>query len=385
MKKITFLLMAFLVQAVFCQSKLTSSVDEFLFEGVWQNNSRTAYMYDANNNLSSETYLSWDETTSTWVDNSYRELYSYNANNKITQRLSQNWDETTNVYNNSYRSQYTYNSQGRINEIIDAYWSEGEWKLESRTTLDFNGNQISVATFFDRTEENTWETAERLVLSYNANGIQTAVYEERENMEWKVSDRDVYTRNSDGKIIQDLLEVWNGTSWDDEERTTYTLDANGNRITETYSFISDNEWVDNSTFTYSYDTSMLMANIINPFTDKTGFDYLFEDFPFVNKVTRQTYDDDYRTTYNYDEGATASVIENQFFTIGAYPNPTTDIVRIDNSNFDVKSIELFNVLGKKVLTTTASKFSVKGFSNGIYLIKVTTIDGRIATERLIKQ
>jgi len=72
-------------------------------------------------------------------------------------------------------------------------------------------------------------------------------------------------------------------------------------------------------------------------------------------------------------------------TIKLYPNPTNgNIIYVD---LDKKAkIEIFNVLGKRIITTTLSKnekeINITNLSKGIYLVKIN-IEGRVATRKLV--
>lgn len=70
-----------------------------------------------------------------------------------------------------------------------------------------------------------------------------------------------------------------------------------------------------------------------------------------------------------------------------YPNPITNKeFTISSSNSSMKSIVIFNVLGKKVLTTsfsgTKSTIDVSAINSGIYILKVTE-NGKTATKKLV--
>ena len=75
--------------------------------------------------------------------------------------------------------------------------------------------------------------------------------------------------------------------------------------------------------------------------------------------------------------------------INIYPNPTTGDLRIRNYGLEIKSIEVFDVYGKKILShylITSSPnhlINISHLNSGIYFIKITTEQGTI-TKKLIK-
>jgi hypothetical protein len=70
-----------------------------------------------------------------------------------------------------------------------------------------------------------------------------------------------------------------------------------------------------------------------------------------------------------------------------YPNPTMDVLNL-RSNISIDSIELFNMLGQKVISqsigATTSQVDVSGLATGTYLMKVIA-EGQTATYQVIKK
>jgi hypothetical protein len=86
-------------------------------------------------------------------------------------------------------------------------------------------------------------------------------------------------------------------------------------------------------------------------------------------------------------GATASVKNNTIKGFATYPNPvTSDNVTITSNSAENKQVAIFNVLGKKVVSThftgTKSDINVANLASGIYILKVTE-GTKTATSKLI--
>ena len=56
-----------------------------------------------------------------------------------------------------------------------------------------------------------------------------------------------------------------------------------------------------------------------------------------------------------------------------YPNPAQDYIRV-HSEKPIKMVSILNILGQKVHITTESNIQLSGWSNGIYIMKIETID-----------
>jgi hypothetical protein len=76
---------------------------------------------------------------------------------------------------------------------------------------------------------------------------------------------------------------------------------------------------------------------------------------------------------------------NQKFDM--YPNPTSDVILIKSKdNIQIDSIKVFDLLGKEVACDYLSedKLNVSSLSNGVYIIKIATLD-LVYTSRFVKK
>jgi hypothetical protein len=87
-------------------------------------------------------------------------------------------------------------------------------------------------------------------------------------------------------------------------------------------------------------------------------------------------------SFMFDTLSIDGVITNAF-EVKVYPNPTLDVVFLDTPQ-KINSVEVFNLLGKRVLTTTDKNISLKHLNSGVYLMQIATERGRI-TKRIIKK
>ena len=101
-------------------------------------------------------------------------------------------------------------------------------------------------------------------------------------------------------------------------------------------------------------------------------------------------------TYNFTsavsfESITASqdgstlTIENLNLLDGIYiyPNPTADKIYISSNKF--LTVELFNVVGQKILSTTNNNIDMTDFVSGTYALRITTKNKTSKTFKIIKK
>jgi hypothetical protein len=114
-----------------------------------------------------------------------------------------------------------------------------------------------------------------------------------------------------------------------------------------------------------------------------GYDYN-EENAAVNGVAGDVVYFDQMTAV-IEDAPTASVNDNQLSkTISIYPNPVKNQLFI-NSQETIQSVEIFNLLGKKVLTSNSTNsVDVSSLSKSVYILKLTSDNG-VSTKRFVKQ
>ncbi|PQJ72542.1 T9SS type A sorting domain-containing protein [Polaribacter butkevichii] len=392
MKKITFLLFTFITFLIYGQDKLTSNINESFNGTDWVASYKTNYEYDANNNLIKETYFWRDAGSSDWLI-SGKQSYTYNSQNKVIIDSYENFDFLTGNRSSGYKTTYTYNGDHKIITSIDQELIDNSWVNEDKITYTYANNKIT-GVVDQSWNGNDWvylidsdeqDASSKVTVEYGSNGLVFEfVYEKWNGSSWDKDGKDTMTYNSNNKLIQNLSQTWSGTSYVNEYKSENTYDASGNLILEKEFVFENGAFTSEYETSYTFDTNKLMSTIINPFKDILGFAYLTgEDNRFINKIISSSNGVNDRTIYYYN-GATASVNDFTALRFDAYPNPTNSIITIDTENLDIEKVDVYNVLGNKIFSSSKHKLDVTSLTNGIYLLKVHTKEGRIGSKRFIK-
>jgi len=70
--------------------------------------------------------------------------------------------------------------------------------------------------------------------------------------------------------------------------------------------------------------------------------------------------------------------------VNIYPNPVSENMSISLTE-EVKQVNIYNTLGHKVYTGKTTELNISHLPSGIYLVKITTIHGKIAVKKIIKK
>jgi len=114
------------------------------------------------------------------------------------------------------------------------------------------------------------------------------------------------------------------------------------------------------------------------------------DEPYVAGTFYKIYAVDKAFNYSNElmvSDANLSVAENSISELKIYPNPATDFISIESNIANITSVEIFNILGKRVHSQNGlinNEINISALSNGMYLLKITS-DGRSITRKIIKE
>ncbi|MES2812308.1 MAG: T9SS type A sorting domain-containing protein [Bacteroidota bacterium] len=86
----------------------------------------------------------------------------------------------------------------------------------------------------------------------------------------------------------------------------------------------------------------------------------------------------------YNESLTLGTSDfNDFSDFSIYPNPSNSIVMV-NSAENIESIEILSLEGRKIKSVSGSSIDITELSNGMYVMIVKTIEGKMGTKKIIK-
>ncbi len=91
----------------------------------------------------------------------------------------------------------------------------------------------------------------------------------------------------------------------------------------------------------------------------------------------------YIQNYDIAEYLSAAQVKDHS-KVTVYPNPVSEILYV-SSEKEVRSVELYDTTGRKILNKTGKQINVQSLSKGVYLVKITLADGSVTNEKIIKK
>lgn len=293
--------------------------------------------------------------------------------------------------NETYQHIKTYNANNDIILDVRQIWNGSQWVDDSQDTYTYYAGTSNVKDITTYSFSLGYDTY-KVLYEFSGNDITKLTFQDGSSGTLINSEQYEYTYNVPGQPYQEFESEWNGSSWDLIERATATYvgglrtellveSYNGStydlfeRYLTTYSGTLETEYLNQSWNGSSYVNSDRELSTYDANDNKTV--YIFESW---NGGTT-SWVPYYKEENDFSVAAPLSTksFENDSFKI--YPNPATDEINI-KSTVVIDKMELYNVLGKKVMQSSNSKaLNVESLNSGIYVLKVFN-RGKSATKKI---
>jgi len=381
-------------------------------EDIWDYYSRDVNDFDENGNKVSFYRYNWIADSGKWVlyhewiynydisgnslgyEHSQRDIYSlewvhsskyvvqYNPDNKPISKTWYNWDQATNDWKYYVRQELSY-SLDRLDSVFVSYWNTDDelWEVNDKEeySYDSSGNIIQILGLGWNSTEEQW-----------VNGI-----------------KDEYTCDSSGNVLQHLRSMWISATgdWQEWTKEMNQYESRGNLVsTEEYTWdFSNNYWTGTSKKTFEFDQN-------NHLIEEKTYQWVFGE-------TTGTFMEDRKITFTYDMNGSLSIYarlnyfadrdvyeawEKTFYTnngiyqndpeevlseiaIVLYPVPVRNTFMI-KSDVELQRIEIFDLNGKMVKISRDKSVDISSLRSGIYLVNIFNNEGiRIFVQTIVKE
>ncbi|MCK4664814.1 MAG: T9SS type A sorting domain-containing protein [Bacteroidales bacterium] len=244
-------------------------------EGDLINDYRDSLLYDADNKLTEEYNLIWDNNLSDWLFQT-KLTYDYYEKDSISEKFEYSWDTSTNTWINNIKHQFlydnniteqiaiwdtssiswldyqkiitNYNDFGLDSEIVAEYWDTTilEWINDYKSTTLYNINNNKIAHYFHvwDTSINSWINFSNDTIIYNDGELETEFISQYWNSQVSScvnNTKSLYTYNYLGKKHETIYQEWSqeSSSWVDYSKNINYLSEIVCNLSGDFTEISD--------------------------------------------------------------------------------------------------------------------------------------------------
>jgi hypothetical protein len=261
------------------------------------------------------------------------------------------------------------------------------------TTADASWNAVSGTTYdvrYRQTGTSTWTTNAVSATSTSFSGLTpNTEYEvqvrskcsDGTNSNYSSSVTFTTDQSSSGSCTAttptNLNASVNGTNvdltWDAVSGATYEVDY---RKFSVFTWTTLSASTNSATLTGLNPNTYYFARVRSMCSDGSYSSYTPNKFFKTNAATSST---------NY--ATTSQNLNNESIGFNLYPNPVNNYLNISISEIKVTNFEIINTLGQTIMKGSNNKqtINVSKLNSGVYIMKLTTVEGKSAIKRFIKQ
>lgn len=217
----------------------------------WQVTEKNVYDYDDNGNVTlHEHYSFFNDKLNPYE----KHEYTYNSDNqKIAEVFSQGYD---NQWHPSSKREFAYDAQGNLVETIVILCRDGKWTndMKSVYTFDEHNNQISGVFYLWQNDEWVFfDYEDKHEYTYDAEGRPTSVVRYKWYDEWQEIDKEVYSYDDRGDLIELTGYTYFYESWNESYKGVYAYDDQHRQISYIDYQYSDDAWKGRYKYEHEYD------------------------------------------------------------------------------------------------------------------------------------
>jgi hypothetical protein len=378
MKKVCILFISLFSFFTNAQEKLISETQETFKKGKWIAHAKTEYTYDSKNNLISERVLHDFDQDGVFESSSSSYTYKYNEEGLRIESIEEN----------GYKYEYKYDEEKLIETIITYNWENSTWINFDKQDVTYTDGKVDYVLTY-KWINNDWsiEPSAKHYFMYSDKKLVSITNNIFENGSWIKEDKEEFTYDNLDRNVKLVYSIAEGDVFFKNGQGDCEYDSNDNLIKKEYSSFEDNDKELVEAWTYLYDNSKKMEDIIHPFRkgNEDRSSYPRESDYFINKILWKQLGNTLRFSYIYESMAIANIKEFHSINIAVFPNPTKDNVTISsNSSTIIEHVSVYNNIGSKVANFNTDSFSIKDLANGIYFLKIKTLDKDIVTKKIVK-
>lgn len=335
------------------------------------------YIYDTENNLLE--YINEIFENGNWL-NERKYVSTYNGNN-ITSELTQFWEN--NAWKNAYLIEHEYYLDDSIKKQTFSIWNSIEWELYNGISYEYypdsnykkemffysNSSEYTQVNYYYYNEINqliqkiswTWNgtalaRTSRTDYEYDQDGFLISSLSQLYVDDELVPDNKWAHVYTDGHLIEQIYQDWNGIELQNNIRFTYQYDTQDNMYYAESFFWSESGWVKDAEGYFTYDPNNFLTSEVSKY-------YMGSEI--VSTDSTHYY---YQTPLGIDETRRRSE------KIDMYPNPSTGLFTVISNN-QIIEVEVFDMSGELIYynsyqASRSQRLDLTNFRNGTYLIRL---------------
>ena len=341
-----------------------------------------------------------------------KRVYVYNANQQLTSDTSLNWNGTS--YSMMQLQTYAYDVNGNQTEYVSYYgWTGTAWNGGNKEVNTYDGNNNQIVNLSQNWTGTVWEDNNKYDYTWVGGQMTEEMEKSWDGTAWVNISKVVYTYAS-GQCSGLISYSWDGTTWQNEQKFInivwyqWTGNLDNDKLTSiTVQLYDGTLWKDTMKIYWTYDINENQTDYLEQ--SKSGVNYIstYEEkdiflYDGNNNMTEDIYQEwdsatqgvinVYKTNYSdFFQFTTAVNVTSEKSNVAVYPNPFTNQAVITFSQEQINTtVNIMDLQGKVVKT-----FLMNGTNNliiereqmkaGIYFVQIMFEKRSVVNKNIIVQ
>ena len=336
-------------------------------DGNWQDTYRDSWIYDSPGHINYLQLQQWNLIAMAW-DNQSQTIYNYNADGSLSGYLIKSWNNSS--WEDIYRYTFTY-TDGKKATMLQELYTSGNWMGLYRESYTYGSNGLILFEMAEHWDGSAWTNS----------SLTTSYY------------------NSNDKLEEYVLYNWNGGAYIGVFQKLYTYDAGDKLSTVTKLNWSESSqlWINDSYSVYGYDANNFLTSLNvqawqgGTWHDNIRYNYTNNPNGTLAIFVSQNWDSNLavwvnfqKKVYNY---APLAVSQTDAAAFDIFPNPVQDKLTVATGKNEHASCRIFDLQGRLILTAGSflniANIDFTGLPPGIYMIQLEQ-GNTTASKKVIK-
>ena len=255
--------------------------------------------------------------------------------------------------------------------------------LRKKTTKQYDDNFVLSSTYTENySESGELTSATRTDYGYSTSGLlETKTTQTLIEDEWYNSSITSYSYDEIGQITEQLDCTWDAenSEWSPTHKIVFETSEPEQTYTVSFYKKSGGEWVWD---VFNWQHTILFGSNLKTQQSALGY-FVYEDMNGYGNINQFVF-----TMEMMNEPTYMSVEDRTGMIIIVYPNPAQDQLHLQYSpDVTPAQIELDDLQGRLVLTQRKDleSMDLQGLTAGQYLMKVTLENGKVFTDKIVKE
>ena len=226
----------------------------------WQPSDKSEFSYDENGNLTRELHFKWDDGE--WAP--YYNLQNYiGATGLMDSVITSNFDS---VWRNETKRVYTYEGE-RITELLISWFNNGQWEDNSKYEYVYNSQGQMTSETFSTIRNGQWRLSSKDSLNYeNGHCIERLIYMRTMwgGNSWMLRGKTEFEYDGDHIVNQTSYSAgwFGGGEMSFDGKTDFYYDSYNQMVSKTTSIYNESEWIVRDEYSNHFDTEKKAAEMM---------------------------------------------------------------------------------------------------------------------------